>query len=58
MSDFARVVPGSVYIKSMTTSSQADMSLKLTISAEARSSEGILEWIETMKAGEKFKEIE
>lgn len=58
MSDFVRALPSGVYIKNMTTSTGSDMSLKLSINAESQSSEGILEWIESMKESKKFNSIE
>lgn len=58
MSEFARSVPAGVKVNSMTTSSQAPGTVKLTINAVANSNEDIAAWVKTMEKNVKFGAVE
>ena len=57
MSDFVRTVPAGVYVKTMNTAT-ASNTLRLTISAESRSSDEIAGWVKNMLGTEKFSSVE
>lgn len=58
MSDFAKSLPSGVFIKTLGTVTQAGNTLRLTISAESRSSEEIAAWIRNMGETGKFSGME
>lgn len=54
MSELARTVPGGVTLKSLTTTGGASSPIKLTMTADSRSSHDISNWIKNMEANGKF----
>lgn len=58
MSDFVSTVPSGVWVKNLNTTTDKGNKLKLVLSAEAQSSEQILEWITILEDTKKFSEIE
>ncbi len=58
MSDFVRTVPAGVWVKNLGTTTEKGKKLKLVLSAQAQSSEQILEWITILGDTKKFSEIE
>lgn len=58
MSEFARSVPAGVKVNSMTTASQSAGTIRLSISAAARSNEDIAAWVKILEKNAKFAVIE
>jgi Tfp pilus assembly protein PilN len=58
MSDFARTVPAGVRVMQMSTSTQPNSTVKLTISASAASNEDIAAWIRTLQGATHFASVE
>jgi type IV pilus assembly protein PilN len=58
MSDFVRSVPESVRVLTLNTSGGGGSALKLTMTAEARSTDDIALWIHTLEGLGKFSNIE
>lgn len=58
MSEFARTVPAGVKISNLTTASQSNNGLKLTISAVANSNDDIANWMKTLEGSSHFSGVE
>jgi len=58
MSEFARTVPPGVRIMQMTTVTQGNNGLKLTISANAATNEDVALWIKTLEGNSHFSVVE
>lgn len=58
MSEFARTVPGGVRVTNMSTSTQPNSTVKLTISASASSNDDVAAWVRTLQKAPHFSGVE
>ena len=58
MSDFARTVPAGVRVNQMTTSTQPNSTVKLSITASASSNEDVAAWVRTLQGASHFSGVE
>jgi len=58
MSEFARTVPATVRVTNLTTTSTANNSVKLAISATALNSDDIATWMRTLQSSGNFLNVE
>lgn len=58
MSEFARTVPSGVRVTQLTTMTQPNSTVKLTITASAATSEDVAAWVRTLQAAPHFGGVE
>ena len=58
MSEFARTVPGGVKVTSLSTASQPNGAMKLSIAATANTNDDVANWMRTLEKNGRFASVE